>query len=200
MIKSWGIKEGDWGIVGGGNLPIFFSTILPELLIESGHAIEVSLRRSMQLIKTKDVDCMQTGMRLMHVVSKKEAEVLPDDCSREVFTVLVDEKIRSQISFRLVYSASFKFFYNQALEILDSLMQQGKDGDLILQSALPMLNSKHSDIKADGQKIMELIAKNQHHYSLEFQEKIMKTLQKSNSDASQDSLSENPLKIHVKKP
>jgi hypothetical protein len=149
------------------NIPQFLSIILSAFL-NAGHALELVDLQGMY--NTRNIE-------LMHVISKKEANALPDGSSRQVFAILLDDKMQG-----------LSVFF-QARDILTSFMQRGKDGDFILQGALTMLNSNERRIQDNGTRVRDLLLENRHHYPLDFQEKLTKAFQKQSEDLT--------LKIHL---
>ena len=131
---------------------------LPRSLAESGYAIDTICKRSMQLLNSKYSDEASDGLELLLMVAEKDATLLPESCIQQVFTLLLNSKLDRK-------SSPFsKSPYDNALLVLDRMMNRGIYGELIQTSLIAMLGSNDAGVREDAFKVIDLLEKHQQYY------------------------------------
>jgi hypothetical protein len=149
----------------------FFEQAVPGLLLDAGHAAGAISVRAVEMISSKYSGKMPDGINLLHMVSQKAPEALPDGCAKGLFKILLNMELRTQWFF------GEETPFDQAFSVLERLMLRGKEAEQILEGMAALLTSEDEQMRADGWKVLDLLLKHQQHYPPDLKQKLSNQMQ-----------------------
>lgn len=149
---------------------LFFTSVLPELLLKAGHAESTIAAHALSMLGSKYSNTERDGLSLIHVIASENPKALPSGSTKLIFRFLANPEHKEIILFTT---------YEDAIHVCDALMKQGSEPEEMVQGLISLLTAKDQTICNNGLKVLDLLSKHRDNYSQKFIEQVVTELQKT---------------------